>query len=44
MRYHYTIHGRNTRPLWGYTRRQQGRQVRYSLDLGWFWLAVYVGA
>ena len=41
MRYHYTIHGINSRPLWGLTRRHQGRQVRWCLDLGYRWIATY---
>jgi hypothetical protein len=41
MRYQYLIHGRNHRPLWGFTKRNQGRQVRYCLDMGWIWVACY---
>lgn len=41
MRYLYTIHGRNRPRRWGYTRRRQGRQVRYMLDIGGYWVGFY---
>ena len=41
MRYLYTLHGRNTPPCWGLSRRRQGRHVRVVLDLGCWWVGVY---
>ena len=41
MIYLYTIHGVNCQPLWGITRRKQGRQTRYCLDFGHRWIAWY---
>jgi len=42
MTYLYSIRGRNVGGWqWGLTRRRQGRQIRYALDLGPFWIAVY---
>ena len=41
MRYSHHIIGRNVRPIWGYSRRKQGRQTRITLDLGRLCIAVY---
>ena len=41
MRYQYHIIGRNVAPLWGLSRRRQGRQMRVCLDCGRFWVALY---
>ena len=41
MRFSYYLRGYNLDPMWGFTRRQQGRQVRFMLDLGRRWVAVY---
>ncbi len=41
MRFSHHLHGYNLDPMWGITRRRQGRQTRIMIDLGRRWLAFY---